>query len=241
MSAAKGRLLVVDDDQRLRELLKRYLTENGYAVQGVAGGKEMDRVRERELFDLIVLDLMLPDEDGLAICRRLRARGDAVPVIMLTAKGDEVDRIVGLEMGADDYLAKPFNPRELLARIQAVLRRQAPRAMPGAPTPQAAVVEFGPFVLDLGTRQLLRAGDRVNLTTGEFALLRVLVERPREPLSRQKLLELSRGREHEPFDRTIDVQMSRLRRIIEDDPAHPRYLQTVWGLGYMFVPDGVAP
>lgn len=238
MSSSKGRLLIVDDDQRLRELLKRYLTESGYAVHAVAGGKEMDRLRQREHFDLIVLDLMMPEEDGLAICRRLRAQADGVPIIILTARGDEVDRIVGLEMGADDYLAKPFNPRELLARIQAVLRRQGPRPLPGTPEAGSPVIRFGPFALDLGTRRLARDDADVPLTTGEFALLKVLAERPREPLSRQKLLEFARGREHEPFDRTIDIQVSRLRRIIESDPAKPRYLQTVWGVGYVFVPDG---
>jgi two-component system, OmpR family, phosphate regulon response regulator OmpR len=184
-----------------------------------------------------VLDLMLPGEDGLAICRRLRGANDAVPIIMLTAKGDEIDRIVGLEMGADDYLPKPFNPRELVARIQAVLRRKAPTPVPGAPAETAASVAFGPFVLDLSARALSKDGTPIALTTGEFALLKVLVSHPREPLTRDKLLELARGREHEPFDRSIDIQISRLRRIIEADSAHPRYIQTVWGFGYVFVPD----
>ena len=159
---------------------------------------------------------------------------------MLTAKGDEIDRIVGLEMGADDYLPKPFNPRELLARIQAVLRRQAPLPIPGAPTTTANVVEFGGYSLDLAARRLSKGGADIALTTGEFALLKILVSHPREPLSREKLMELARGREHEPFDRSIDIQVSRVRKLIEPDHAHPRYIQTVWGFGYVFVPDGEA-
>ena len=240
MTAAKTKLLVVDDDLRLRELLKRYLTEQGYSVAVAADAEAMNRSRARERYDLLVLDLMLPGEDGLAICRRLRGGNDTTPIIMLTAKGDEIDRIVGLEMGADDYLPKPFNPRELLARIQAVLRRQAPLPVPGAPTATANIVEFGGYSLDLSLRRLSKDGADVTLTTGEFALLKILVSHPREPLSREKLMELARGREHEPFDRSIDIQVSRLRKLIEPDSAHPRYIQTVWGFGYVFVPDGDA-
>lgn len=238
LTEQKHKILVVDDDLRLRELLKRYLTEQGFAAVVAPDGEAMTRLRGRELFDLVVLDLMMPGEDGLAICRRLRAANDTVPIIMLTAKGDEVDRIVGLEMGADDYLPKPFNPRELVARIQAVLRRRGPTPVPGAPSEEAIFVEFGGFRLDLSTRQLTREGKDVPLTTGEFSLLKVLATHPREPLSRDKLLELARGREHEPFDRSVDIQISRLRRIVEQDSAHPRYIQTVWGFGYVFVPDG---
>ena len=234
-----AKILVVDDDLRLRELLKRYLSENGYAVHAVPDGEAMNRSRTRERYDLLVLDLMMPGEDGLTICRRLRGSGDAVPIIMLTAKGDEIDRIVGLEMGADDYLPKPFNPRELLARIQAVLRRQAPLPVPGAPA--ANVTEFGGYTLDSAARRLSKDGADITLTTGEFALLSVLVAHPREPLSREKLMELARGREHEPFDRSIDIQVSRLRRLIEADSSRPRYIQTVWGFGYVFVPDGEQP
>ena len=238
MNTAKAKILVVDDDLRLRELLKRYLTEQGYSVSVAADGESMNRVRARERYDLLVLDLMMPGEDGLAICRRLRGSADVTPIIMLTAKGDEIDRIVGLEMGADDYLPKPFNPRELLARIQAVLRRQAPLPIPGAPAATANVVAFGGFSLDLAARRLSKDGADLNLTTGEFALLKILVSHPREPLSREKLMELARGREHEPFDRSIDIQVSRLRKLIEPDNTHPRYIQTVWGFGYVFVPDG---
>jgi two-component system, OmpR family, phosphate regulon response regulator OmpR len=198
----------------------------------------MDRQLQRVRYDLMVLDLMLPGEDGLAICRRLRQAGDGIAIIMLTAKGDDVDRIVGLEMGSDDYLAKPFNPRELVARIHAVLRRQAPVERPGAPASQPQVVTFGPFELDLSTRTLRREGAPVPLTTGEFALLKVLVQHPREPMSRDKLMELARGRELEHTDRSIDVQVSRLRKLLGEDPQSPRYVQTVWGFGYVFVPDG---
>ncbi len=234
----RQKILVVDDDLRLRDLLKRYLTEQGFAVETVPDAAAMDRSLTRVRHDLLVLDLMLPGEDGLAICRRLRSTGNEVPVIMLTAKGDDVDRIGGLEMGADDYVAKPFNPRELVARIQAVLRRQARTATPGAPTTEVKVVEFGPFALHLATRSLTKDGENVALTTGEFSLLKALAQHPREPMSRDKLMELARGREHESFDRSIDVQVSRLRRLLGEDPQSPRFIQTVWGFGYVFVPDG---
>lgn len=237
-TSQRQKVLVVDDDLRLRDLLKRYLTEQGFATDTVSDGPAMDRQLQRVRYDLMVLDLMLPGEDGLAICRRLRAAGNEMPVIMLTAKGDDVDRIVGLEMGADDYLGKPFNPRELVARIHAVLRRQAPAPVPGAPAAEAKVVAFGPFELDLATRLLSRDGKPITLTTGEFSLLKVLAEHAREPMSRDKLMDLARGREHESFDRSIDVQISRLRKLVEEDPKEPRYIQTVWGYGYVFVPDG---
>jgi len=238
MAELKTRILVVDDDQRLRDLLTRYLGEQKFEVRAVADAPAMDRLLSRERFDLIVLDLMLPGEDGLAICRRLRAAGGAPAIIMLTAKGDEVDRIVGLEMGADDYLPKPFNPRELVARIGAVLRRKPSGGPPGAPGAEDGVHRFGAFEFTPGTRELKKAGKPVPLTTGEFSVLKVLVERPRQPLSRDQLMELARGREYEVFDRAIDVQISRLRKLVEEDPAHPRYIQTVWGHGYVFVPDG---
>ena len=234
----KTRILVVDDDLRLRDLLNRYLTEQGFAVRTVSDATEMNRQLARERYDLMVLDLMLPGEDGLAICRRLRGSNESIPIIMLTAKGDEVDRIVGLEVGADDYLPKPFSPRELVARIQAVLRRRPAAAPPGAPAAAAQSAEFGPFRLDLATRTLMRDGEEVPLTTGEFALLKVLVQHPRVPLSRDKLMELARGREFGALDRSIDVQVSRLRKLVESDPAKPAYIQTVWGFGYVFIPDG---
>jgi two-component system phosphate regulon response regulator OmpR len=231
------KVLLVDDDARLRELLSRYLMEQGFSVKAVPDSAGLDRALHREHFDLIVLDLMLPGEDGLAICRRLRADDNAIPIVMLTAKGDEVDRIIGLEMGADDYLPKPFNPRELVARIHAVMRRR-PATPPGAPVVEDVVIEFGKVCVDLATRSLTRDGEEIALTTGEFSLLKVLLQHPREPLSRDKLMELARGREYGVFDRAIDVQISRLRKLVEDDAGKPRYIQTVWGFGYVFVPDG---
>jgi two-component system, OmpR family, phosphate regulon response regulator OmpR len=238
MGETKTRILVVDDDARLRELLNRYLSEQGYSVRTAIDGNDMNRWLARERHDLMVLDLMMPGEDGLSICRRLRGLGDTIPIIMLTAKGDDVDRIVGLEVGADDYLPKPFNPRELVARIQAVLRRAPEPQPPGAPSAEQQVVEFGEFSLNLAARSLTRAGQPLALTTGEFALLKVLVQHARSPLSRDKLTELARGREFGAFDRAIDVQISRLRKLIEADPAKPAFIQTVWGFGYVFVPDG---
>ena len=232
-------ILVVDDDARLRDLLNRYLGEQGYTVRVVRDAVEMNRYLARERYDLMILDLMLPGEDGLSICNRLRSTGNAIPIIMLTAKGDDADRINGLEAGADDYLPKPFNPRELLARIKAVLRRQV-KELPGAPSQQEEVVSFGPFMLDLSTRTLTKNGEAVSLTTGEFAVMKALVQHPREPLTRDKLMNLARGREWSAMERSIDVQVSRLRRLIEDDPSNARYIQTVWGVGYVFVPDGAA-
>lgn len=229
------KILVVDDDMRLRALLERYLTEQGFQVRSVANAEQMDRLLTRESFHLMVLDLMLPGEDGLSICRRLRSQSNPMPIIMVTAKGEEVDRIVGLEIGADDYIPKPFNPRELLARIRAVLRRQA-NELPGAPSQEEAVIAFGKFKLNLGTREMFREDEPMPLTSGEFAVLKALVSHPREPLSRDKLMNLARGREYSAMERSIDVQISRLRRMVEEDPAHPRYIQTVWGLGYVFVP-----
>ena len=237
----KHRILVVDDDLRLRDLLKRYLSEHGFSTDTVPDGQALDRAIARHRYDLVVLDVMLPGEDGFSICRRLRGGGDEIPIIMLTAKGDDVDRIVGLEMGADDYLPKPFNPRELVARIHAVLRRQASLPLPGAPASEEEVIGFGPYLLNLGTRALSKQGIPLPLTTGEFGLLKVLVSHPRTPLSRDKLMELGRGREHESFDRSIDVQVSRLRRLLGEDSSNPRYIQTVWGFGYVFVPDGQVP
>ncbi|HQY07333.1 MAG: two-component system response regulator OmpR [Burkholderiales bacterium] len=234
------RIAVVDDDARIRDLLRRYLTQEGFEVLLAEDSKALNRILTRETVDLIVLDLMLPGEDGLSICRRLRAANDITPIIMLTAKVEDVDRIVGLEVGADDYLPKPFNPRELLARIHAVLRRRPLMEAPGAPSRDAQSVSFGPFEFDLALRRLTRDGDVISLTTGEFSMLKALVRHPRQPLSRDKLAQLARGREFEPFDRSLDVQVSRLRKMIEPDPSQPRYIQTVWGVGYVFVPDGAA-
>ena len=234
------KVLVVDDDQRLRDLLRRYLGDNGFNVYVAENAQAMNRIWLRERFDVLVLDLMMPGEDGLSILRRLRGGNDRTPIVMLTAKGEDVDRIIGLEMGADDYLPKPFNPRELLARINAVLRRRGAEESPGAPSSGAESVVFGDFVLDLATRTLTRAGEPITLTTGEFAVLKAFARHPRVPLSREKLMEMARGREYEAFDRSLDVQISRLRKLIEPDPAKPRFIQTVWGLGYVFIPDGGA-
>jgi DNA-binding response OmpR family regulator len=234
------RILVVDDDVRLRDLLTRYLTEQGFQVAALSDATLLDKRMQRDPPHLLVLDLMLPGEDGLSVCRRLRGGGDTTPIIMLTAKGEDVDRIVGLEMGADDYLPKPFNPRELVARIHAVLRRHGERLAPGAPTAEGRV-PFGAHVLDLTARTLERDGEVVSLTTGEFSLMKVFVQHPRQPLAREKLMLLARGRDHEVFDRAIDVQVSRLRKLVEADPANPRCIQTVWGFGYVYVPPGAAP
>ncbi|MBW7925083.1 MAG: two-component system response regulator OmpR [Burkholderiaceae bacterium] len=237
MTPPPRKLLVVDDDPKLRELLRRYLSENQFEVSVAQDAVAMNRLMQRESFDLIVLDLMLPGEDGLSIVRRLRGANDRTPIVVLTAKGDDVDRIVGLELGADDYLGKPFNPRELLARIHAVLRRQPPPELPGAPSAEPIEVRFGAFRLNLATRQLTRDGEAVPLTTGEFSVLKVLVQHARTPLTREKLMSLARGREYGAYDRSLDVQVSRLRRLIEADPQQPRLIQTVWGVGYVFVPD----
>ena len=234
------RVIVVDDDARIRDLLRRYLTQEGFEVVLAEDGKTLTRLLTRENIDLIVLDLMLPGEDGLSICRRLRAAKDMTPIIMLTAKVEDVDRIVGLEVGADDYLTKPFNPRELLARIHAVLRRRPTLEAPGAPSQATQTVSFGPFEFDLSLRRLTKAGEALAMTTGEFSMLKALVRHPRQPLSRDKLAHLARGREFEPFDRSLDVQVSRLRKLIEPDATQPRYIQTDWGVGYVFVPDGAA-
>ena len=236
MNTSVRKLVVVDDDAKLRDLLNRYLTEQQFEVTLAADSASLNRLMQRESFDLIILDQMLPGEDGLSIIRRLRAANDRTPIIMLTAKGDDVDRIIGLEMGADDYMQKPFNPRELVARVHAVLRRQIPNDTPGGAMHDIGAVSFGPFVFDLGTRTLSRDGVRLNLTTGEFSVLKVLVRHPRIPLSREKLMLLARGREYGAFDRSLDVQISRLRKLIEPDPQNPRFMQTVWGVGYVFVP-----
>jgi two-component system phosphate regulon response regulator OmpR len=208
----------------------------GFAVLAAPDGEQIETLLTQQPIDLLILDLMLPREDGLSICRRVRAKGWDVPIIMLTARGADIDRIVGLEVGADDYLPKPFNPRELVARINAVLRRR-PLHAAGAPAATCTVVRFGHVMLNLGTRTLAKAGERLSLTTGEFAVLEALVLHPGQPLSREKLIEIARGRDYSAFDRSMDVQVSRLRRLIEEDSANPRFIQTVWGVGYVFVPD----
>ena len=226
-------ILVVDDDREIRDLVARFLTRHGYRVDTAGDGRAMMQTLGDGRFDLVVLDLMLPGEDGLSLCRRLRADSN-LPVIMLTAIGEETDRIIGLEMGADDYLAKPFNPRELLARIKAVLRRTG--ATPRADAAAAdEVLSFDGWRLDLARRELRSPDDvLVPLTGGEFDLLAAFAAHPKRVLSREQLLDLTRGRAAVPFDRSIDVQLSRLRRKIEADPREPAMIKTVRGGGYIF-------
>ena len=231
------KVLIVEDDGNIAELLHLYLEKEGFETQVAGdGGKGVELFRSFQP-DLVLLDIMLPVMDGWGVLKKIREH-DKTPVIMLTARGEDVDRIVGLELGADDYIAKPFNPRELLARIHAVLRRRPAGDAPGAPSLENETVRFGEFELDLGTRVLKKNGEVQPLTTGEFAVLKAFARHPRQPLSRDKLMEMARGREYEAFDRSLDVQVSRLRKLIEPDPSKPRYLQTVWGLGYVFIPDG---
>jgi len=206
-------------------------------VLSVANGRRVDETLAAHPIKLVILDLMLPGEDGLSICRRLRGRGENVPIIILTAKGDEIDRVVGLEIGADDYVSKPFSPRELVARINAVLRRRQPVPVHGAPSVHPQVVKFGRCELNLSTRELIRAGEKLVMTTGEFAVLEALAKHPRVTLTRERLMDLARGKEHGIYDRSMDVQISRVRRLVEEDSSKPRYIQTVWGSGYVFVPD----
>ncbi len=244
MAESPIRILVVDDDSALRGLLEEYLTREGFEVVGVEDGEAMDTWLAEHEPGLVILDLMLPGEDGLTLARRLRTRTQ-VPIIMLSARGDDIDRIVGLEVGADDYMPKPFNPRELLARIRAVLRRGAPTDAEGTPEdfqePGAAdgsVFAFGPYRLDLNLRELRRDGEPVVLTSGEFDLLRVLVEHRDRVLDRDRILDLLKGYERSPFDRSIDVQIARLRAKIEPDTKRPSYIRTIWGKGYLFTPAG---
>ncbi len=229
-------ILVVDDHQEIRTLIGRLLEKDGYRVSTAADGKEMRRVLDERRVDLIVLDLMLPDEDGLTLCRNLRAGSSSVPVIILTAKGDGVDRILGLEMGADDYVAKPFSGRELVARIKAVLRRT--HALPPIPGGSAVpVYRFGLWMLDTGKRELESDADIVvPLSTGEYNLLLAFLQHPQRVLTRDQLLDLAKGRSAAPFDRSVDLQVSRLRRKIGDEAKDPKIIKTVWGGGYIFTP-----
>ena len=231
------KILVLDDDTRLRDLLRRYLSEQGYSVEAADTPDRLRTLLVRERFDLIVLDVMMPSEDGLTVLRKLRAAGDLTPVIMLTAMAQDEDRINGLELGADDYLAKPFNPCELHARIQAVLRRAPDLPPPGAPSETPTTIEFGSFALDLSRRTLHSNGELLDMTAGEFSVLKVLVEHANKTLSREKLMVLSRGRSLEAFDRSLDVQVSRLRKLLaQDEPGQPQFVQTVRGVGYVFIP-----
>ena len=228
-------VLVVDDDTRLQNLLKRYLSEQGFKVSTAGNTETMNRLLQREAISLIVLDIMMPGENGLDCCKRLRGSNDFTPVIMLTARGDDADRILGLELGADDYLAKPFNPRELVARIQAVLRRV--EKIPATILPDKQLVDIGPLQLDLHRRLLKGREGIVPISSGQYELLEALVSNAGKAMSRSRLLSMLNDREYNGTDRGIDIQISRLRKIIEPDPANPRYLRTVWGRGYMYVPD----
>jgi len=235
MSENKPLVYVVDDDPGIRDLLAEYLAAQGFEVVCAEGGAPLDALLEKARPDILVLDLMMPGEDGLSIARRLKGQAGAPPVIMLSAKGEDIDRIVGLEVGADDYLAKPFNPRELLARIRAVMRRGVQAT---AAAEASRVFEFGPFTVNLDAHSLSRADEEIELTSGEFSLLEILVAHPNRALSRDWLMDQLRGFERDPFDRSIDVRVNRLRKKIEDDPANPRYIKTVWGQGYLFAPQG---
>lgn len=228
-------ILIVDDDQELGAMVCDYLGQNGLQAATLPDGAAMDAWLVHSKADLLILDLMLPGEDGLSIARRISGK---LPFIVLSARGDETDRIVGLELGADDYLSKPFNPRELLARIRAVLRRQARQAIPA---PATALHSFGPFRLDLGSHTLTRDGKSIEITTAELALLKALVEHPNRVLSRDMLASLATELGRMPFDRSIDVRIARLRKKIEDAPDNPRYIRTVWGSGYLFAPQGDQP
>jgi two-component system OmpR family response regulator len=231
---ASPHILIVDDHREIRELVGRALTREGFRVTAVGDGKAMRQTLTDAHIDLILLDLMLPGEDGLSLCRRIRVDSD-VPIIMLTAKGEEVDRVIGLEMGADDYLAKPFGSRELVARIRAVLRRAIHPPAASDPPPDSPRYGFDRWVLNTDSRELLREdGVTVPLSTGEYELLLALVERPQRVLSRDQLLDLARGRAAAAFDRSIDTQVSRLRKKLERDPADPHIIKTIWGGGYMF-------
>jgi two-component system, OmpR family, phosphate regulon response regulator OmpR len=228
-----NRIIVLDDEAELRNMLQRFLTGHGFQVRVVADGKRLDRYLQREPYDLLVLDLMMEPEDGLSVCRRLRAEGQTLPILMLTAKGDPVDKVVGLETGADDYLAKPFLPDELVARIRALLRRQKMAA--GDPTVTSQTLRFGDYQFDVGKQTLLRRGEPVEVHSAQMLLLHALGSSPNRPVSRDNLLARARGRDHDALDRSIDVQILRLRQIVEDDPAKPRFIKTVWGVGYMLV------
>ncbi|MDP1631513.1 MAG: response regulator [Caulobacter sp.] len=232
--APGARILIVDDDPGIRDVIADFLGQHGYRVSQAADAREMAAVLDRGPVELIVLDVMMPGEDGLSICRRLSAQPGGPGIVMLSAMGEETDRIVGLELGADDYLPKPCNPRELLARVRAVLRRrQEPRA---ADDPMGATCEFAGWRLDLVRRELRSAqGVIVNLSSGEFSLLRAFVERPQRVLTRDQLLDMARGPDTEAYDRAIDVQISRLRRKL-DDGGDAEIIRTIRNEGYMFAP-----
>ena len=228
-------IYITDDDRGIRELLAEYLGNQGYSVVTAENAVALDALLAQKRPDLLVLDWMMPGEDGLSVARRLRAQPDFPPIIMLSAKGEDIDRIIGLEVGADDYLPKPFNPRELLARVRAILRRRAPA---GVDAPADRLFAFGPFTVNLEARSLRRDSAEIPLTGGEFELLEIFVRHTNRVLSRDWLMDQLRGFERDPFDRSIDVRVNRLRKKIEDDPANPAYIRTQRGQGYLFAPRG---
>lgn len=235
----KPHVLIVDDDNEIRDLLSRFLTKHDFRVTTAKDGREMAQALKDWKIDLIVLDLMMPGDDGLTLCRQVRAESE-IPIIMLTAMGEDVDRIIGLEVGADDYIAKPFNPRELAARIKAVLRRTtAPPLTPAMPVSEEGgeKIRFEDFELETATRTLCKKGENIILTTGEYELLVAFVEHPHRVLNRDQLLDMARGRAAIPFDRAIDVQVGRLRKKVEPDQKTPTLIKTVRGGGYMFTPE----
>ncbi len=235
-----AKILVVDDDAKLRDLLSRFLVQQGMSAETLPDARDIERKLARNRPDLVVLDVMMPGEDGLAVVRRLRAQGESIPIIMLTARGEDIDRILGLEMGADDYLAKPFNPRELTARIQAVLRRHHATPALNARHDAEDAVSFGGFTLHLGRRELVGERGVVSLTSAEYAVLSVLATHPRRPLTREQLMEMALGKGGgDSLDRSIDVHVSRLRKALDNGDGKTRHIQTVWGYGYVFVPDGL--
>ncbi|MBX7200698.1 MAG: response regulator [Rhodospirillaceae bacterium] len=229
----KPHILIVDDDAEIRDLLSRFLSKHDFRVTTARDGREMRQALQDWAFDLVVLDLMMPGEDGLTLCKQIRTES-SIPIIMLTAMGEEVDRIIGLEVGADDYMAKPFNPRELAARIKAVLRRVGGLGANDSPETRTQKLSFAAFELDPTTRTLQRETGEISLTAGEYDLLIAFVDHPRRVLNRDQLLDMARGRAAIPFDRSIDVQVGRLRRKIEEDPKNPALIKTVRGGGYMF-------
>jgi len=234
------KIIILDDDSEIRSMLERYLSMQGMNVRAVAQAADLYRLLSREPFDLLVLDVSMPGEDGLSVCRSLRASGETLPILMLTARGDPVDRIVGLEMGADDYLCKPFDPRELVARIKALLRGRQLSLRAEVRSGEAGCIVFGPWELDLQKARLRRDGVEVEIKPAEHGLLRALAMHPNRPLGRDKLIALSKEWGAEVSRRSIDVQILRLRRLIEEDHASPRLIRTVWGTGYIFVPQAPA-
>lgn len=229
------KILVLDDENELRSMLQRYLSDQGFEVRTAENSARLDRYLQREPFDLLVLDLMMEPEDGLSVCRRLRAAKYTLPILMLTARGDPIDRVIGLETGADDYLAKPFLPQELVARIKAIFRRQ--ELQRGATPIGSGAICFGPYRLDITRQTLYREDQLMTLNSAEMNLLIALATTPNRPISRENLLNRARGREYEALDRSVDVQILRLRQQLEMQPSEPRWLKTVWGMGYMLIAD----